>query len=123
MSEQYLRTMVSGIDPNAVTFADSILHQGKLVPYRVLKTRGRGDLTLLVRLAAGWRFGLETHPYEEEMCILRGKGIFREEGIIRPYGPGDLIIVPPRVEHSFARVDEDTILVKHCPDLYGAQAA
>ena len=93
-----------------------------LVPFRVIAMPRRGDITLLVQLSAGSRFEIETHPYEEEMYILRGRGYFREEGIIRPYGPDDIIVVPARTEHAFAQVSEETVLVKHVPDLYAAAA-
>lgn len=108
-----IHAMALGIDPSNVVFDDAIPQQGKCVPYRVLESKRSGDLKLLVQLRAGWRFDVETHSYREEMLVRSGHGIFREEGIYRPYRPGDLLVVPASVEHAFVQVDEDTILEKH----------
>ena len=47
-----------------------------------------------------WPSVLHTHPFTEIFFVLNGKGNFFFRRDIRPIETGDLIIIPPYLEHT-----------------------
>jgi mannose-6-phosphate isomerase-like protein (cupin superfamily) len=75
-----------------------------------------GDLvTIRLELPAGRRVpgGLHVHPLQEERFeVVEGTMRFRMGRGRVVAGPGDVVVVPPRLPHDFANVGEETAVVR-----------
>jgi quercetin dioxygenase-like cupin family protein len=75
-----------------------------------------GDLvTIRLELPAGRRVpgGLHIHPLQEERFeVVEGAMRFRMGRKRVVAGPGEVLVVPPRVPHDFANVGDETAVVR-----------
>lgn len=56
------------------------------------------------------------------VTVVRGSGTFTVEGVPRPVGPGDVIVMPPKARHSISAFDPLELIVVHAR-LHGGEAA
>jgi len=47
------------------------------------------------------------HDYEHEVLVLKGTGIAKSEEGDRPFGPGDVVFVPPGEKHQFCNTGSE----------------
>jgi len=50
-----------------------------------------------------------THPWEHEVFILSGTGAVLGEDGEEPFGPGDVVFVPPDEEHQFRNTGDEVV--------------
>ncbi|MGQ9649768.1 MAG: cupin domain-containing protein [Phycisphaerae bacterium] len=49
------------------------------------------------------------HPYEHEILVLKGSGTAKTPAGDRPFKQGDVIFVPPNVEHGFCNTGNEPV--------------
>jgi quercetin dioxygenase-like cupin family protein len=72
---------------------------------------GAGASLVMVRVPAGTAAGRHSHPHEQFVQVVEGRGTLETEQGSRPFGPGSLFHFPPDTWHA-ARFDSDTVLVE-----------
>jgi quercetin dioxygenase-like cupin family protein len=89
---------------------------GERITFRRTAAQTRGKLvTIDLELPQGARVpgGLHIHPLQEERFeMLEGTMRFRMRRRKILAGPGEVVVVPPRVPHDFANVGNETALVR-----------
>lgn len=75
-------------------------------------SRGSADLSLLRGwLKPGAQHGLHSHPMEEVVLFLSGRGVVEIDGRRYDVAPGDSMCFPPHTPHSTVNNDADEDLV------------
>jgi mannose-6-phosphate isomerase-like protein (cupin superfamily) len=89
---------------------------GERITFRRTAAETNGELVAIdLELPAGARVpgGLHIHPKQEERFeVVKGTMRFRMRRKKVVAGPGEVVVVPPRVPHDFANVGDETALVR-----------
>jgi mannose-6-phosphate isomerase-like protein (cupin superfamily) len=78
---------------------------------------GGGDYTIRLRFPDGYEFPPHWHPKSEHVTVLQGSlaagmGERFDRGMMREFGPGDFLYIPPRAPH-YVRVRGETVIQLH----------
>jgi quercetin dioxygenase-like cupin family protein len=71
---------------------------------------GDGATLSMNRLQPGHEPRPHSHPNEQIVFILEGRIDFHIEGEVRQLGPGNLLVLPPNVEHYGVVVGDEPVL-------------
>jgi len=71
---------------------------------------GEKEMVVFFKIKAGAHAGAHKHPNEQISCMVSGKMEFRLGNEKRICGPGDVVVIPPGVEHE-AWFPEDTEVI------------
>ena len=89
---------------------------GERITFRRTAAQTNGELvTIDLELPPGGRVpgGLHLHPLQEERFeVVRGTMRFRLRHRRLLAGPGEVVVVPPRMPHDFANAGDETALVR-----------
>ena len=80
---------------------------GKPKAFEVVLTHGTARLGLYAPRGADPQ---QPHDQDEVYVVVRGTGVFVNDGERRRFGPGDLLFVPAGVVHRFEQFSDDIAL-------------
>jgi mannose-6-phosphate isomerase-like protein (cupin superfamily) len=80
--------------------------------FREVVYTGPKSQLVVMAIPPGGDIGMETHPHVEQILFFHsGKGEASLDGVVTEFGPGDVVVVAPGVEHNFTNTGEEPLKV------------